>query len=50
MKKVYYDVGYYNIDFIRVILMQVWLAANYCKPVDEDYRMGIVKVENNKLC
>ena len=47
---VYYDVGYYNINFIRFIIMYVWLAANYCYPVDEDYRIGIVEVGNNKLC
>ena len=42
---VYYDVGYYSIDFIRVIIMSVWLAANNCLPVDTDYRIGIVEVE-----
>ena len=31
------------------IIMQVRLAAKYCLPVDNDYRIGIVKVENNKL-
>ena len=30
LKIVYYDVGYYNLGFIRVIIMNVWLTANYC--------------------
>ena len=26
----YYDVGYYDIGFVRVISMEVWLETNYC--------------------
>ena len=29
--------------------MYVWLVANYCSPVDNNYQIGIVEVENNKL-
>ena len=43
-KIVYYDVGYYKIDFIWVIIM----PTNYCWPVDVDYRIGIVEEGNNK--
>ena len=38
-----YVVGYFNIDFIKVISTSVWLAANYCLPLYVDY--GIEKVE-----
>ena len=41
---------YYDVGFIRVFIIQVWLAANHCLPVDNDYRIGIVEVGSNKLC
>ena len=47
---VYYDVGYFNIGFERVISMWVWLAANCCFLFYVDYGIGIVGVGNNKLC
>ena len=49
---VYRDVGYYSIDFIRVIIYcnVSLIGGKILLTVDNDYRIGIVEVENNKLC
>ena len=48
LELVYSDVGYYNIDFVRIISMWVWLAEKYCWPSDVDYQIGIVELGNNR--
>ena len=46
---VYYDVDYYIIVFVRVIIIEVRLGAILFCPLKDEYKIGIFEVGNIKL-
>ena len=47
---VYYDVDYFRIGFVKVILILVWLGLNYCLSLYVDYVIWKLEIGSNKLC